>query len=158
MKKTDLPLKAYNDLSSFKIYMNDVGLLRRMANLDSRIVVEGDRLFEEFKGALTENYVLNMLNFVFDNVPNYFTFDRCEIDFVIQNKNRIIPIEVKSGNSTNNTSLTRYNDKFDSDTSIRLSLNNLKLDGKVLAVGKGKTKKQAEMDAAGNVGDDLNVM
>ena len=134
VKKTDLPLKAYNDLSSFKIYMNDVGLLRRMANLDSRIVVEGDKLFEEFKGALTENYVLNMLNFVFDNVPNYFTLDRCEIDFVIQNKNRIIPIEVKSGKSVNNTSLTRYNAKFNNDISVRFSLNNFKLDGKILNV------------------------
>ena len=55
--KTDFPLKAYNDLSSFKIYLNDIGLLRKMANLDSRIVVEGNRLFEEFKGAFTENYV-----------------------------------------------------------------------------------------------------
>ena len=134
MTKTNLPLKAYNDLSSFKIYMNDVGLLRRMANLDSRIVVEGNKLFEEFKGALTENYVLNMLNIVFDNVPNYFTFDRCEIDFVIQNKNKIIPIEVKSGKSVNNTSLTRYNDKFDDEIAVRFSLNNLKLDGKILHI------------------------
>lgn len=134
VKKADMPLKAYNDLSSFKIYMNDVGLLRRMANLDSRIVVEGDKLFEEFKGALTENYVLNILNIIFDNVPNYFTFDRCEIDFVIQNKNRIIPIEVKSGKSVNNTSLTKYNDKFNNDISVRFSLNNLKLDGKILNI------------------------
>ena len=52
LTKTDFPLKAYNDLSAFKIYINDVGLLRRMSNLDSRIVAEGDRLFEEFKGAL----------------------------------------------------------------------------------------------------------
>lgn len=134
VNKCAFPLKAYHDLSAYKIYMNDVGLLRRMANLDSRIVVEGDKLFEEFKGALTENYVLNMLNFVFDNVPNYFTFDRCEIDFVIQNKNRIIPIEVKSGKSVNNTSLTRYNDKFNSDISVRFSLNNFKLDGKILNI------------------------
>ena len=87
---------------------------------------------EEFKGALTENYVLNMLNIVFDNVPNYFTFDRCEIDFIIQNKNIIIPIEVKSGKSVNNTSLTRYNDKFANDISVRFSLNNLKFDGKIM--------------------------
>ena len=55
----------------------------------------------------------------------YFTFDRNEIDFVIQNKNRIIPIEVKANKSTNNTSLTRYNEKFDNDISIRFSMNNL---------------------------------
>ena len=78
VKKPSIPLIAYNDLSSFKIYMNDVGLLRRMSNLNSRIVIEGNRLFEEFKGAFTENYILNMLCTVFDTVPNYFTFDRHE--------------------------------------------------------------------------------
>lgn len=134
VNKTDFPLKAYNDLSSFKIYMNDVGLLRKMANLDSRIVVEGNKLFEEFKGAFTENYVLNILNVVYDNVINYFTFDRNEIDFVIQSKNEIIPIEVKSGKTTNNTSLTKYNEKFNCDKSIRISLNNLKQDGKILNI------------------------
>ena len=134
VKKAEIPLKAYNDLSCFKIYMNDVGLLRRMSNLDSRIVVEGNRLFEEFKGAFTENYVLNMLSIIYDDVPNYFTFDRNEIDFVIQNKNQIIPIEVKSGNITNNTSLTKYNQKYNPVKSIRFSLNNLKFDGKVLNI------------------------
>ncbi len=132
--KTDFPLKAYNDISSFKIYMNDVGLLRKMANLDSRIVVEGERLFEEFKGAFTENYVLNMLCTIFDTVPNYFTFDRHEIDFIIQYKNKIIPIEVKANKSTNNVSLTRYNEKFNNDLSIRFSMNNLKKDGKILNI------------------------
>ena len=134
LTKTDFPLKAYNDLNSFKIYMNDVGLLRRMANLDSRIIVEGDRLFEEFKGALTENYVLNMLNNIFDVVPNYYTYDRHEIDFVIQNKNKIIPIEVKSNKSTNNVSLTRYNEKNKNEISIRFSMNNLSKDGKILNI------------------------
>ena len=134
VNKADFPLKAYNDLSSFKIYMNDVGLLRRMANLDSRIVVEGNRLFEEFKGAITENYVLNMLNIVYDNVPNYYTFDRNEIDFIIQEKNEIIPIEVKSGNVTNNSSLTKYNEKQKNKKSIRFSLNNLNQDGKILNI------------------------
>ena len=134
VKKADFPLKAYNDLSYFKIYMNDVGLLRKMANLDSRIVIEENKLFEEFKGALTENYVLNMLNIVYDNVPNYFNFDRNEIDFMIQNKNKIIPIEVKLGKSVNNTSLTKYNEKFANEKSIRFSLNNLKFDGKILNI------------------------
>ena len=132
--KPDMPLVAYNDLSSFKIYMNDVGLLRKMTNLNSRIVVEGHRLFEEFKGALTENYIFNMLCTIFDEVPNYFTFDRHEIDFLIQYENRIIPIEVKAGNSTNNISLTRYNEKFNNDLSIRFSMNNLKKDGKIINV------------------------
>lgn len=134
VSKVDFPLKAYNDLSSFKIYMNDVGLLRKMANLDSRIVIEGNKLFENFNGAFTENYVLNMLNIVYDSVPNYYTFDRHEIDFVIQDKNQVIPIEVKSGKSTRNISLTRYNEKNDNEISIRLSLNNLAKDGKVINI------------------------
>lgn len=132
--KTDFPLKAYNDLSSFKIYMNDVGLLRKMANLDSKIILEGNKLFEKFKGAFTENYILNMLNIIFDKIPNYFTFNRHEVDFVIQHKNKIIPIEVKSNTSTNNISLTRYNEEFDNKIAIRLSMNNLIKDGKIVNV------------------------
>ena len=134
VKKVDIPLISYNDLSCFKIYLNDVGLLRRMANLDSRIVIEGNKLFEEFKGALTENFVLNMLNFIYKNVPNYFTFDRNEIDFVMQTRNQIIPIEVKSGKTTNNNSLTRYNEKFKPNISVRFSMNNLAKDGNILNV------------------------
>ena len=132
--KPNFPLKAYNNLSAFKIYINDVGLLRRMAGLDSKIIIEGNKLFEEFKGAFTENYVLNMLNIIYNNVPNYFTFDKNEIDFIIQTKNNIIPIEVKSNKSRNNVSLTKYNEKFDADLSIRFSMNNLVKDGKILNV------------------------
>ena len=132
--KTDLPLIAYNDLSVFKIYMNDVGLLRNMANLDSRIVIEGDRLFEEFKGAFTENYVLNMLTTKFDKVPNYFNFDRHEIDYIIQYQNKIIPIEVKANKSINNVSLTRYNEKYKNDLSIRFSMRNLSKDGNIINI------------------------
>ena len=132
--KTDLPLVAYNDLSSFKIYMNDVGLLRNMANLDSRIVIEGDKLFEEFKGAFTENYILNMLSASLGKNPNYFTFDRHEIDFVIQYQNKVIPIEVKSSKSTNNASLTKYNEKYNNDLSIRFSMNNLNKDDKIINI------------------------
>ena len=134
INKPSLPLKAYNDLSCFKIYMNDIGLLRRMAGIDSRIIIEGNKLFEEFKGTFAENYVLNTLIMMYQNTPNYFTFDRYEIDFIIQNKNNIIPIEVKSNKSTNNTSLSKYNEKYDNNISIRFSMNNLIMDGKVLNV------------------------
>ena len=134
VKKTDFPLKAYTDLSAFKIFINDVGLLRKMADLDSRIVIEGNRLFEEFKGAFTENYVLNMLKIIFDSEVNYFTFDRFEVDFVIQYMNKVIPIEVKSNKSTNNNSLTKYNDKFENNLSVRFSMNNLTKDGSIINV------------------------
>lgn len=132
--KPDFPLNAYTDLSSFKLYMSDVGLLRRKANLDSRIVIEGNRLFEEFKGALTENFILNMLLFKFDNRPNYYVFDRHEIDFIIQYKNEIIPIEVKAGESVNNTSLTKFNEANKNKISIRFSTKNLDKSAKILNV------------------------
>lgn len=132
--KSDIPLISYNDLSSFKIYINDVGLLRKKVNLDSKIVIEGNTLFQEFKGALSENFVLNMLNIVYRNVPNYFTFDRYEIDFIIQLNNKILPIEVKSGRVTNNNSLTKYIQKNNPDISVRLSMNNLSKDGCILNI------------------------
>ena len=134
VNKVGLPLKAHEDLSSFKIYMNDVGLLRRMSNLDSKIIIQGNKLFEEFKGAYAENFILNMLTYLYENTPNYFTFDRYEIDFVIQNKNEIIPIEVKANKSTNNLSLTRYNERNENKISIRFSMNNLIQNEKIINV------------------------
>ena len=134
VNKCSFPLKAYQDLSSYKIYMMDVGLLRRMSKLDSSIILEGNKLFEEFKGSFTENYVLNVLNYLLDESPYYYTFDRNEIDFVIQLKNKIIPIEVKSNKSTNNNSLTKYNANNDNEISFRFSLNNLKKDDKIINI------------------------
>lgn len=132
--KPNMPLIAYNDLSSFKMYLNDVGLLRNKTNLDSKIIIEGNKLFQEFKGALTENYVLQSLIALGLN-PYYFTFDnKYEIDFIVQYKNEIIPIEVKSGESTNNTSLKLYNDKFEPTIRIRFSMNNLVKDGNLINI------------------------
>ena len=121
VSKCSFPLKAYEDLSSYKIYMNDVGLLRRMSNLDSKIILEGNKLFEEFKGSFTENYVANVLNYLLNESPNYYTFNRNEIDFVIQKNNKVIPIEVKSDKSTNHNSLTKYNNMNDNEISFRFS-------------------------------------
>ncbi len=134
VSKCAFPLKAYNDLSSYKIYMNDVGLLRRMSKLDSSIILEGNKLLEEFKGSFTENYVNNVLNYLYEASPNYYTFDRNEIDFVIQRKNKIIPIEVKSDKSTNHNSLTKYNANNDNEISFRFSLNNLTKGGKIVNI------------------------
>ncbi len=134
VSKCAFPLKAYNDLSAYKIYMNDVGLLRRMSNLDSSIILEGNKLLEEFKGAFTENYIANVLEYLLNEAPNYYTFDRNEIDFVVQRKNKIIPIEVKSDKSTNHNSLTKYNSNNDNEISIRFSLNNLSKNGKIINI------------------------
>lgn len=134
VSKCAFPLKAYLDLSAYKIYMNDVGLLRQMSGLDSKIVLDGSRLFEEFKGAFTENYIANTLKYIIDESPNYHVFDRNEIDFVIQQDNLIIPIEVKSNKSTNHNSLTKFNQKNDNKISFRFSLNNLHQDGKIINI------------------------
>ena len=132
--KPSMPLISYNDLSSFKMYLNDVGLLRRKTDLDSKVVVEGNKLFQEFKGALTENYVLQTLITIGLN-PYYYTFDnRYEIDFIIQYKNEIIPIEVKSGESINNTSLKVYNEINKPKVRIRFSMKNLNKDDNLINI------------------------
>lgn len=132
--KPDFPLSAYTDLNSFKLYMSDVGLLRRKANLDSKIIIEGNRLFEEFKGALTENYILDMLLFKFEGKPNYYTFDRHEIDFMIQYQNKIIPIEVKASENINNASLTKFNEMSNNKIAVRFSARNLDMSGKIINI------------------------
>lgn len=105
-----------------------------MTNLDSKIVVEGNKLFEEFKGALTENYVLQAL-IAKGFTPYYFTFDnRYEIDFILQYRNEIIPIEVKSNENINNTSLKIYNEKYASNTRIRFSMRNLNKDENLINI------------------------
>lgn len=132
--KPSMPLISYNDLSSFKIYLNDVGLLRKMTDLDSKVIIEGNKLFEEFKGALTESYVLQTLLASGFN-PYYFTFDnRYEIDCVIQYQNEIYPIEVKSSENINNTSLKIYNEKFEPKIRLRFSMRNLNKDDNLINI------------------------
>lgn len=125
--KPALPLSAYDDLSAFKIYLPDVGLLRRLARLDTVAIVEGNRLFTEFKGALTENFVLSSLLQQFEGLPRYWkSGNKAEVDFLIQYENIIIPVEVKSDENIRSKSLTFYRKKFNPQLSIRFSLRNLK--------------------------------
>ena len=132
--KPSMPLIGYNDLASFKMYLNDVGLLRKKTDLDSKVIIEENKLFQDFKGALTENYVLQTL--VANGLkPYYYTFDnKYEIDFIIQYQNEIIPIEVKSGKSVNNTSLKVYNEVNKPKTRIRLSMKNLSKDDNLINI------------------------
>lgn len=105
-----------------------------MAGLDSSIVLEGDKLFEEFKGALTENFILTMLYATLGKTINYYTFERNKTDFIIQRKNKIIPIEVKVGTNISNISLTKFNEKNNNEIAIRFSGRNLDKSGKVLNI------------------------
>jgi predicted AAA+ superfamily ATPase len=127
--KPGLPVSAYDDLSAFKLYLLDVGLLRRLSLLDPIAVREGNRLFTEFKGALTENYVLQHLIKNFEVQPRYWTSgNQAEVDFIIQVKNEIIPIEVKSDENVRSKSLSIYNGLYEPSVRVRYSLRNLKKD------------------------------
>ena len=134
----NLPIAAYDDVSAFKIYLADVGLLRRLAQLAPTAFAEGNRLFTEFKGALTENYVLQALLTQFEVTPRYWsqTNPPYEVDFLIQRENDIFPIEVKSEANINSRSLKKFKELFPNQTKLRIrfSLNNLKLDDDVLNI------------------------
>ena len=133
-----LPISAYDDLSAFKLYMVDVGLLRRLALLAPSAISEGTRLFVEFKGALSENYVLQALKNQFEATPRYWAMDhpRYEVDFLIQRENDIIPVEVKSEDNVESRSLKLYKEKFSDKVRLRVrfSLNNLKIDDDLLNI------------------------
>lgn len=133
-----LPMAAYDDLSAFKIYLVDVGLLRRLAQLAPTAFGEGNRLFTEFKGALTENYVMQTLITQFEVVPRYWSRNNpsYEVDFLIQRENDIFPVEVKSEANTTSKSLKKFKELFPDQVRLRVrfSLNNLKLDDDVLNI------------------------
>ena len=134
--KPGLPMSAYEDLGAFKIYMGDVGLLRRHSRLATSAFSEGNRLFTEFKGALTENFVLQTLLRHFDTKPYYWSDTAHEVDFVIQKENDILPIEVKAGTNVHAASIKKYLNAFSEITplAIRFSLKNLSFDGNILNV------------------------
>lgn len=133
-----LPIVAYDDISAFKIYLGDVGLLRRIAFLAPSAVAEGNRLFTEFKGALTENYILNALEPQFEPALRYWAMDkpRYEVDYLAQRENDIIPIEVKSDANIDSNSLKKYAEFYPDNTKIRVrfSLRNLCLNGDILNI------------------------
>ena len=133
-----IPLSAYDDLSAFKIYLVDVGLLRRFTKLSPTVFGEGNRLFTEFKGSLTENYVLQTLIPQFDVVPRYWSQNNppYEVDFLIQRENDIFPVEVKSEANTTSKSMKKLKELFPNKVKLRVrfSLDNLKLDDDVLNI------------------------
>lgn len=133
-----LPVAAYDDLSAFKIYLADVGLLRRLALLAPTAFGEGNRLFTEFKGALTENYVLQTLLTQFEVMPRYWSQANppYEVDFLIQRENDVLPIEVKAETNLAGKSLRKFKELFGDRVPLRIrfSLDNLKLDGDVLNI------------------------
>lgn len=131
-----IPLAAYDDLSAFKIYLVDVGLLNRLSLLSPSAFGEGNRLFTEFKGALTENYILQSLIPQFEVIPRYWSDNVYEVDFIIQNENDVIPVEVKAEKNTKGRSLLKFKEKYSDDVKLRVrfSFDNLTLDGDLLNI------------------------
>ena len=122
--KPAVPLKAYEDFNAFKLFIVDVGLLAAMGDLDVKTLLEGSAIFEEFKGALTEQYILQQLVTLENVAIHYWSADnaRSEIDFLVQISGQIIPIEVKSEENLHSKSLRVYCEKFHPPTAIRTSM------------------------------------
>lgn len=119
-----IPLKAYADLKAFKLFMVDVGLLSCLSKLPQHALLDGNGLFTEFKGALTEQYVCQQLKTIEDLDVYYYTNSRgsCEIDFVVDSGECIIPIEVKAETNLKAKSLKTYRERFNPELPIRVSM------------------------------------
>ena len=119
-----IPLRAYEDLKAFKLFVVDVGLLGCMAGLRQHTLLDGNDLFVEFKGALTEQYVCQQLKNIEDLDIYYYTNDRgsCEINFVVDTGGKIVPVEVKAEVNLRAKSLKSYQEKFSPEISVRTSM------------------------------------
>lgn len=124
ISKPNLPLKAYEDSKAFKLFMLDVGLLACMSKLNPKILLEGNNLFEEFKGSLTEQYVFQQLKCQKEMDIYYWSNDRgnAEIDFLIESGNNVVPIEAKAETNLKAKSLKVYRDLFLPSLSVRTSM------------------------------------
>lgn len=126
-----IPLKAYEDLKAFKLFVVDVGLLACMTGLRQKTLLDGNALFVEFKGALTEQYVCQQLKTIDDIGIYYYTNDRgsCEVDFVVDTGEKIVPVEVKAEVNLKAKSLKNYYEKYSPQTCIRTSMTDYKKEG-----------------------------
>ena len=124
VNKAGLPLSGYADPAAFKLFLNDVGLLSAMCDLDAKTLLEGSKIFEEFKGSLTEQYVLTQLISDLTLNPFYYSEERstAEIDFLVQMAGNVVPIEVKATENLKAKSLKVYVEKYKPNYVIRTSL------------------------------------
>ncbi len=120
----NIPLKAYEDMKAFKLFLLDVGLLGCMVRLNQSVLLDGNKLFKEFKGALTEQYVLQQLKTLKGIETYYWTNDRgnAEVDFLIDTGKEIVPIEVKAEINLKAKSLKTFCEKYNPKTAIRTSM------------------------------------
>ena len=121
-----IPLSAYQDFNAFKLYLLDVGLLCAMADVDATTIIEGNEIFVEFKGALTEQYVLTELKTNTTENVYYWSSDRgsSEVDYIIQFGRDNIPIEVKANENLQAKSLKTFVQKYNTKINVRTSMAN----------------------------------
>lgn len=124
VSKPGIPLKAYEDYSAFKLFAVDVGLLGAMGNIDVKTLLEGNAIFEEFRGALAEQYVLQQLISNDNMFICYWSADKstAEIDFLIQYGSGVFPVEVKASENLQAKSLKAFCQKYASKTAVRTSM------------------------------------
>ncbi|MDX8431647.1 MAG: AAA family ATPase [Candidatus Algichlamydia australiensis] len=126
------PLSAYSEEHIFKIFSLDVGLLAAQSNLNAKTILDGNRMFTEFKGALTENFIAQeLIPSRRHNLYYWKSSGTAEIDFLLECDHEIYPLEVKSGTSPKKKSLLVYADKYAPERLCRATLMNLKIDGKI---------------------------
>ena len=128
VSKPGIPLAAYQEISVFKLFLHDLGLLGAMAGLDVRTIIDGDEIFTEFKGALTEQFVMQQLRLNSERYIGYWTNEKStsEVDFVIQEEGKVIPVEVKSGENLRSKSFRLFCEKYKPSKAIRTSLTDYK--------------------------------
>lgn len=144
VSKMEHPLEAFKKLDQFKLFVFDTGLLKYMAGLDNRaILLKSDY---QFKGALTENYVLQQLRGQFDVEPAYFADKNSEIDFVIQNGTEIISVEVKGGEDRSAPSFKRYVSEREPEYAVRFSKRNYMKNGRITNMPLYLARKMRELD------------
>ena len=133
-EKPELPMKHYEDLTAFKVYVLDQAVLRSMAELPPEAVLTKGDILKEFKGAMAENFVLGSLLAQGFKTPHYWTLqgNKAEVDFLIQNGLEIIPIEVKAEDNVNGKSFAEYNKKYEPHIRLRYSLLNIKRNGNMV--------------------------
>ena len=122
VSEPNMPLKAYEDVAAYKLFLLDVGLLGAMTDLDVHSLLENDKLFNDYNGAITEQYVLQEFKTLHNLPIFYWTSNRAELDFIIQHKNNIIPVEVKATVNLQAKSLKSFRQKYEPAISIRTSL------------------------------------
>ncbi|MBO4798164.1 MAG: DUF4143 domain-containing protein [Candidatus Methanomethylophilaceae archaeon] len=143
VSKMEHPLSAFDKLDQFKLFVFDTGLLKQMAGIDnSAILLKSDY---QFKGQLTENYVLQQLKGQFDTAPRYYSDRSGEIDFVLQNGTEIIPVEAKAGEDKSAPSFKRYVSENHPAHAVRFSRRGYRKDGEITNIPLYLVRKTREL-------------